>query len=351
MPTPTIARAKGYYHEVSKGERYLWCSCGRSRSQPFCDGSHADSGFLPVLFRAREDEDVIFCGCKHSATPPFCDGAHNNLLGSNPTDDPDSAANHAFTQVAHGEAPVRRLDGECFVFSPARATLREYENLRYCAVVTPAHGTCFQSQFYLEVAPGRSPVISADGRHTVLFILEGEGDIEIGGRSFTATRHSGVYVRPREAYRMHNGLDAPLKIFVTNAPGGEDLTFLEAMPQSFDPAFPHRLAEIDAAQRNGMGDRFYQLLIGREHGSEVLTQFIGNIPLSKGEPHRHLYEETLIFLHGEGVVWTHTLKTAVRAGEMLFLPRKQVHSVQCVSARGLDVVGVICPGDNPSISY
>ena len=36
----------------------------------------------------------------------------------------------------------------------------------------------------------------------------------------------------------------------------------------------------------------------------MVTQFIGNIPLSKAEPHRHLYEEALIFLDGTGVVWT-----------------------------------------------
>ncbi len=55
-----------------------------------------------------------------------------------------------------------------------------------------------------------------------------------------------------------------------------------------------------------MAERYYQMLVNREHGSTVVTQFIGNIPLSKAEPHRHLYEEALIFLNGEGVVWTET---------------------------------------------
>jgi mannose-6-phosphate isomerase-like protein (cupin superfamily) len=100
-----------------------------------------------------------------------------------------------------------------------------------------------------------------------------------------------------------------------------------------------------------MGDRFFQMLVDRRHGSDVVTQFIGNIPLSKGEPHRHLYEEALIFLKGEGVVWTETVKAEVKAGDVLFLPRKLLHSVQCTSERGLDVVGVIYPGDNPAINY
>jgi len=200
-------------------------------------------------------------------------------------------------------------------------------------------------------AHGPSPVITAKDCHTVLFLVGGDGQIEIGGQLFTATQHSGVFIRPGEAYRLHNLGQAPLKVFISMGPGGEDLTFLENMPYGLEAISPTRLAEIDPDHRNGMGDRFYQLLINREHGSDVMTQFIGNIPHSKGAPHRHLYEEVLIFLHGEGVVWTETRKTPVRAGDVLFLPAKQLHSVQCVSEHGLDVVGVICPGDNPSINY
>jgi mannose-6-phosphate isomerase-like protein (cupin superfamily) len=55
------------------------------------------------------------------------------------------------------------------------------------------------------------------------------------------------------------------------------------------------------------------MLINLEHGSTVVTRFIGNILLSKAEPHRHLYEEALIFLNGEGVVWTERTKTGVGA--------------------------------------
>ena len=90
---PIIAHRKGFYYEVKAGKRYLWCSCGRSKTQPFCDGSHVGSEFLPIAFKAERDEEVIFCGCKHTGTGPFCDGAHSNLPGGYLTDDPDSAEN------------------------------------------------------------------------------------------------------------------------------------------------------------------------------------------------------------------------------------------------------------------
>ena len=44
-------------------------------------------------------------------------------------------------------------------------------------------------------------------------------------------------------------------------------------------------------------------------------------------------------------------KASVGPGDVLFLPRKQRHSVQCTSPDGFDVVGVIYPGDNPAIDF
>ncbi len=351
MTAPTIANRKGYYFEVKAGKRYLWCACGRSKSQPFCDGSHAGSKFLPVAFTAERDEDVIFCGCKQTGTGPFCDGAHSNLPGGYLTDDPDSPENRAVALVEPGSSPIVRLDGQCYVFSTRRASFNARGAMRYCQVVTPALGALFQSQFYAEVATGSSPVIAADGRHTVLFVIQGNGAIEIGGRRFAVEPLTGIYVRPSEAYRVHNQSAAALTFFVSNGPGSEDLVLIDAMPATFESQFPDRVASIDPAQRHKMAERYYQMLVNREHGSTVVTQFIGNIPLSKAEPHRHLYEEALIFLNGAGIVWTERTKTKVVAGDVLFLPRKQLHSVQCTTPGGFDIVGVIYPGDNPSINY
>jgi mannose-6-phosphate isomerase-like protein (cupin superfamily)/CDGSH-type Zn-finger protein len=348
---PIIANRKGYYWELKAGKRYLWCSCGRSKSQPFCDGSHAGSGFLPIAFKAERDEDVIFCGCKQTGTGPFCDGAHSNLPGGYLTDDPESAANQNVAWVPPGSGPIVPLNGQCYVFSTARAALTARGELRHCRVVTPSLGALFQSQFYAELGAGSSPVVSADGRHTVLFITHGSGEVEISGRRFSVEPLTGVYIRPHESYRLHNAADAPIKFFISNGPGSEDLAWAETMPANFESQQPNRVASIDPSQRHKMAERYYQMLVNREHGSTVVTQFIGNIPLSKAEPHRHLYEEALIFLNGQGVVWTEDKKTTVAAGDVLFLPRKQLHSVQCTTPGGFDIVGVIYPGDNPSINY
>ena len=77
--TDAIVAQKGpYVLDLEPGE-YWWCACGRSKDQPFCDGSHKGTGIEPVRFEVREKSQLHLCGCKRSATPPFCDGSHKNL--------------------------------------------------------------------------------------------------------------------------------------------------------------------------------------------------------------------------------------------------------------------------------
>ena len=73
------AQLTPYLVEVEAGKTYLWCACGRSQRQPFCDGSHAGTSSLPKPFKAERSEAVNLCGCKQTMDPPFCDGTHNVL--------------------------------------------------------------------------------------------------------------------------------------------------------------------------------------------------------------------------------------------------------------------------------
>lgn len=79
MSKPTIAAKQPAAVQVTAGETYYWCSCGQSKKQPFCDGSHAGSGFEPMAYTAEKTETVYLCQCKHSENSPFCDGAHQKL--------------------------------------------------------------------------------------------------------------------------------------------------------------------------------------------------------------------------------------------------------------------------------
>lgn len=352
MDEPVIANRKPYYKELKKGRSYFWCSCGLSKRQPFCDGSHKDTGFEPVQYVAQEDgEEVLFCGCKHTSDGPFCDGTHNNLPGGYAEDDPDSPENQAIPQVPVSDGPEVRLDGRCYVFSTDRATYKTAGDLRYCTVISEGQGAHYQSQFYGEIEQGQSPVLSFGQAHVILFVAEGQAKVDISGRPFEAKSGDGVYIRPGEAFEVRAMGEGCLKFYISACPAVAAPQFPDAMPVNFDEATPKRIVGVDPGKREAMASRYFQLLVDKSIGSTVVTQFIGHIPQSKAEPHRHLYEEALIMLSGEGMMWTESKKTPVRAGDVIFLPSKLVHSLEATSERGLDVVGVIYPGDNPSINY
>ncbi len=79
MAEPNVAQKGPFKADVAAGKSYWWCACGRSKNQPFCDGSHKGSEFSPMQYDATESKTVFFCGCKHSGTKPFCDGTHKKL--------------------------------------------------------------------------------------------------------------------------------------------------------------------------------------------------------------------------------------------------------------------------------
>ena len=79
MNNPDIPQKAPYAVDVEAGKRYWWCACGKSKSQPLCDGSHKGTAFTPVEYKAGKSEKVWFCGCKRSANKPLCDGSHKKL--------------------------------------------------------------------------------------------------------------------------------------------------------------------------------------------------------------------------------------------------------------------------------
>jgi len=78
MAEPLIVQKSPYVLELEPGT-YYWCACGKSASQPFCDGSHQKSELTPVKLVLQEKTKVKLCGCKHTENAPYCDGTHKGL--------------------------------------------------------------------------------------------------------------------------------------------------------------------------------------------------------------------------------------------------------------------------------
>jgi len=78
MSEPKIAARKPAVMEIKAG-KHAYCSCGESQNQPFCDGGHAGTEFVPQIFEMAEDKTVALCQCKRTGNAPFCDGSHAAL--------------------------------------------------------------------------------------------------------------------------------------------------------------------------------------------------------------------------------------------------------------------------------
>ena len=76
---PIVAQTGPYQVDLQEGKAYFYCRCGHSAKQPFCDGSHKDTGLEPMKFIAPSTGTFNICGCKQTGDEPYCDGSHNMI--------------------------------------------------------------------------------------------------------------------------------------------------------------------------------------------------------------------------------------------------------------------------------
>jgi CDGSH iron-sulfur domain-containing protein 3 len=65
--------------DVKNGKDYLCCTCGKSKTQPFCDGPHNNNECNPFKYRATVDTTESFC-----ASNKICDQSCPMMNTANP---------------------------------------------------------------------------------------------------------------------------------------------------------------------------------------------------------------------------------------------------------------------------
>jgi len=78
MTEPECPQKRPYVKREEPGAKW-WCACGRSKNQPYCDGSHAGTGLSPIPVTIEAEKTIAWCGCKRSGKKPYCDGSHARL--------------------------------------------------------------------------------------------------------------------------------------------------------------------------------------------------------------------------------------------------------------------------------
>lgn len=98
MTKPIVAANEPITVDLNKGNSYLFCTCGRSNHQPFCDGSHKGSGLSPLPFTADVEGEAWLCRCKQTEHAPYCDGSHSHV--------PDDQVGQSFCLTSAADSPT-----------------------------------------------------------------------------------------------------------------------------------------------------------------------------------------------------------------------------------------------------
>ena len=349
---PLIAGFKPSYQELVAGRRYLWCRCGRSKSQPFCDGSHAGTGFPPLAYVAKCDkEEALFCMCKRTGTPPFCDGTHSNLPGGYGDESAESVAASNVPWAPEIDGGVRQLDAPCYTIRAAATRPADAGPFWMRTLVDAERGAAHQTQVYVEVRDRASPILSAgEAAQTIIFIATGTGSVEIGTQRFDVGPLDGVIVLPGEGFRMtrrRRRLPASVRLrFVRPSQACERWT--RCLPSTPVNRSVWQASMCSSATQWGRGSSSISSTeSGREQRGAVHRPHSAVEGADAPPPLRRSAGDRV----RRGRDLERALTSAGAARRRHLLPAQAVHSLQCTSPDGMDVVGMIHPGENPGINY
>jgi len=114
--TEAVIAAEGTLRRRRRGRRtYWWCACGRSASQPFCDGSHKVTGITPVRYDATVSGRTWFCACKRSGPRAAVRRHAPAALRSRPVRTPRGPQRRTMIFTARYDQGASRLElaGDC----------------------------------------------------------------------------------------------------------------------------------------------------------------------------------------------------------------------------------------------
>ena len=248
------------------------------------------------------------------------------------------------------------LEGGCRVFALREGWPVARDGLSVWRHVGRGRGAQAISLSVLEVAPGARACWRNGEYDEVLFVLEGEGRIQLDGTNQRIAARDGVFARPGSSVVPTNNGRAPMTLLSSRCPDpGPEIAFQElspspaSSPDSMPPSTVIRF-EDQATERAGDG-RSFRVLVDEKAGCEQVTQFVGFIPPGRAPEHFHEYEEVVCILAGEGRFWSGASSAPVAAGSCLYLPRRQPHCLENTGADPLELYGLFYPAGSPAVRY
>jgi mannose-6-phosphate isomerase-like protein (cupin superfamily) len=194
-------------------------------------------------------------------------------------------------------------------------------------------------QRLIRFAPGRSRDRTLEGRQEVMFVVSGQGDLELDGNRHELAPNTGVFIAPGETYSVDNRGPDELVVVSVLAPEGR-IGSIQTRKVTV------RLA--DQPELPASAERTFHYLVNEDAGCLDVTQFFGIVQPSKAPFHSHSYDEVGYVLAGEGFAHIGGRSTPLRAGSCFYLPPNEVHCIENAGSGPMQILGVFHPSGSPA---
>ena len=219
-------------------------------------------------------------------------------------------------------------------------SVREEGDTAGVRVIFDASNGCERlEQRVLRFAPGRSLDRKLNGHQEVLFVVAGQGELQLDGKRHRLEPGTAAFVKSGETYAVENQGSGELLAVSVRAP--EDRAEAEG-------ARKVTIRLEDQPELQASSERTYRYLVNEDAGCFDVTQFMGIVQPSKAPLHSHPYDEVGYVVEGEGVAHVGGRSMPLRRGSCFHLPPDEIHCIENSGRGVMRILGVFHPSGSPA---
>ncbi len=191
-------------------------------------------------------------------------------------------------------------------------------------------------QHIVRIARGRFAPRPLADKQEVLYIVSGNGTLELEGKRYELEPEMGVFIAAGEEYAVEAANELELVSVVT--------------PSSHAPSATRKVTVrcADQPEFEASPERTFRYLIDEDAGCTDVTQFLGFVQPSKAPFHSHPYDEVGYIVEGEGIAHVDGEQTPLRPGSCFHLAEGQEHCIENTGTGPMQILGVFYPAGSPA---